>query len=64
MRAGAYGSGGGGKNWGSTALGQTQSAMSLNYFSTAIEIRPFEPREFPLGEEMYDHMLKEDQNQV
>ena len=47
-----------GVNWSST-FGHNQP-----YFLPFVEIRPFEPREFPLSDEKYTTMLNDDQTQV
>ena len=52
----------GGNNWSSPFVGQVPPSSS-NYYSH-VEIRPFEPREFPLSEDAYGNMQKEDQKQV
>ena len=52
----------GGNNWSSPFVGQVQPSSS-HYYSL-VEIRPFEPREFPLSEDTYRNMQKEDQKQV
>ena len=56
-------SGSGGGNWSSSVVGHNQAPLTSSYFLTNIEIRPFEPREFPLSEEKYNTMLTEDHKQ-
>ena len=51
----------GGNTWSSPYQGQSHATSS--YYSL-VEIRPFEPREFPLSEDTYKSMQKEDQKQV
>ena len=51
----------GGNTWSSPCQGQSHATSS--YYSL-VEIRPFEPREFPLSEDAYKNMQKEDQKQV
>jgi hypothetical protein len=35
-----------------------------SFYRSSVEIRPFEDRDFPLSEDIYDYMLNEDQKEV
>ena len=63
VRQGWHASGSGAGNWNSALITHTQAHLPTAY-SSYVEIRPFEPREFPLSDEKYNSMLKEDRKQV
>ena len=64
IRGSAHSTGTPGGNWSPAVVSHSTGGLLSGYFAATVEIRPFEPRTFPLSDELYDHMQVEDQKQV